>query len=547
MAATAGVAALLLRCGSTSSRTTPSGGSATKGGPQTGGTFTYYWNANPPSLDPQFFATGATTSFACACMSGILRFKIATDPQVGLNHELENDLAVSIESPDATTWTIKLRNDAQFHLIASVAGHAVQAEDVKATFTRAVTSTENPNRGTIGVVDPDQIETPDASTVVFKLKYPYAPFANLLGTVQYGLIYPREVLTGDYDPSRQVIGSGPFVFDGYSPDLAVAMKKNTAYYEKGLPYMDNVRHAIIPNTAQQLAQFKGGNLDVLHVAQNDLSTATKSSPKARLFKVLTGGGVLVDFQMGDKASPFQDIRLRQAVSLAIDRSAIGKSIYANQFEPAFAVNLSMGNWALHMDQLDKPTQQFYKFDLSQAKKLVQAAGGSSLNLKVAYPAHAFGTEFDTVVQTIYNMLSALPWKLTLVSIDYNKDWLGNGKGYSNGYFPTDTIVCGTSNPFAETDQYLYGYYHSQSDRNKQHLQDPALDALIDKARGIVDAEQRRQAYLDAQKYLAQKLYGVAGLPGGYTYTLLQPNVQNYSYVPETNSDGRSWRTAWLKH
>jgi peptide/nickel transport system substrate-binding protein len=544
--AAGGSLGLAAACGKNSHQSTGTGSPRSSGTPERGGTLGASWNANPPALDPQFFATGATTSFACAIMSGLFHFKTGPDPQVGLNHDLESELALSAESPDAVTWTIKLRTDARFHNIAPVNGHAVEAEDVKATFVRGVTSPQNPNRGVLGMVDPDAIETPAVDTVVFKLRYPYAPFANLLGSVQYGLTFPREVLSGGFDPTRQVIGSGPFLFDGYTPDVAVSLKRNADYFEKGLPYVDGVRHAILPATSLQLAQFTGGNLDSLVVGQNDVPTLAKAVPAARILKTLaSGGGKAVYFQLGDPASPFQDIRLRHAVSLAVDRDAIGKTFYANEYDLSFSVQFLMGKWALRFNQLDPSVQQFYKFNLAQAKQLVEQAGGASLNLKFAYPAGAFTPDFDTLAQTVYSMLAALPWRVTLVPIDYNKDFIGGGKGYLYGNFPSDTLVFGGINTFTETDQYLYGYYHSKSTNNLEHLSDAQLDALIDRARVITDVEARRQAYLQAQMYIADKMYEVAGLPTGYTHTFVQSRVQNYGYIPETNAGGRSWSSLWL--
>jgi len=367
-AGAAGSLILATSCGRKSGKSAGIVSQSSSATPQRGGTLGAFWNANPPALDPQFFATGATTSFACAIMSGLFRFKISPDPQVGLNHDLENELALSAESPDATTWTIKLRTDAKFHDVAPVNGHAVEAEDVKATFVRGVTSPQNPNRGVLGMVDANAIETPSTDTVVFKLRYPYAPFANLLGSVQYGLTFPREVLSGGFDPSKQVIGSGPFLFDGYTPDVDVTLKRNPGYFDKTLPYVDGVRHAILPATSLQLAQFAGGNLDSLVVAQNDVSTLAKAVPGARILKTLaSGGGKAVYFQLGDLASPFQDIRLRRAVSLAIDRDAIAKTLYADESELSFSVQFLMGKWALRFNQLDPSLQQLLQVQPSRGK------------------------------------------------------------------------------------------------------------------------------------------------------------------------------------
>jgi peptide/nickel transport system substrate-binding protein len=541
----AATTALAVACGRGNSSLSSPDSAGTQAQPKRGGTFTSFWNANPPSLDPQFFTTGATTSFACAALSGLFRFKLGVDPQVGLNHDLENELAVSGESPEGVNWTFKLRPDAKFHDVAPVNGHEVEAEDVKATLTRAVTSPQNPNRGGLNMVDPAQIQTPDAQTVVLKLNYPYAPFASLMASVQYGLIYPREALAGQYDPAKQIIGSGPFVFDNYTPDIAVALKRNASYFEKGLPYVDGIRHAIIPETAQQVAQFTAGNLDTVRVPTNDLATVKNANPKAREITVTSGGIGALYFQLGDTGSPFQDIRLRRAVSMAIDRDAIGKAIYNGQYQLNFSVLLSMGKWALTIDQLDPSAQQYYKFNLDAAKQLVQEAGATNLNLKFAYPVGAFSPEGDAFAQAIFSMLSALPWKITVVQLDYNKDFLAGGKGYNAGYFPSDTILWGGVNPFGEADQYLFGYYDSKAATNKEHLNDPTLDGLIDKARAIVDVQQRREAYLSAQKRIADQMWSVMGLPAGFSHTLVQPRVQDFKYVPETNSGGRAWTTLWM--
>lgn len=547
LAVGSGAATLLAACGkSGQARGRAASTSNTGKAPQRGGTFTYYWNANPPALDPQFFATGSTTSWACAVMSGLFRFKIGTDPKVGLNHELENELATSAEAPDGITWTFKLRPDAAFHNVPPVNGHPVEADDVKATFVRGVTSSQNANRSVISMVDPAQIQTPDPHTVVFKLKYPYGPFANLLGSVQYGLIFPREV-QGGYDPAKQIIGSGPFVFDSYTPDVGVTLKRNPSFFEQGLPYLDGIRHAIIPNTAQQVAQFASGNLYLLHVQQNDLDAATKSAPNALVIKAAGGGLHPVYFQLGEPNSPFQDIRLRQAASMAIDRDTMGKALFGGQYDFQYSVLLSMGDWALNSGQLDQNVQQYYKFNLPAAQKLVEQAGATNLTLKLAYPAHAFDTTFDSQAQTVYNMLQALPWKLTaLVPLDYNKEFNGAGKGYTYGFYPADTMLLGGINPFPETDQYLYSQWFSTADHNTEHVKDQALDDMLVKARSTINTDARRLAYLDVQKYIAGKVYDVSGLPAGYNYTLVRPEVQNYGYSPETNSDGRSFRTLWLQ-
>ena len=531
----------------TGAGTSSSGATSNRETAQSGGTLNAFTDKNPSTLDPQLNNTASTVSFAGAVLSRLFSYKLGPDPQIAINHDLQNDLALSAESPDAITWTIKLRPNTKFHNVAPVNGHAVEAEDIKSTFIRAL-APRSPSRGTFLMMDPNQIETPDHDTIVFKLKYPYAPLPFILASPSAAWIFPREAGTGGYDPSKQLIGSGPFIFDSYTPDVAVALKKNPDFYEKGLPYVDAVRQIIIPSSAQTFAQLLSGNLDVAgNVDRQNIPTAKKSLPKAQVYAVTSGGANIVYFQLGNLPAPFQDIRLRRAVSLAIDRDTIGKVAYDNQFEPHFYVKMYLGKWALTMDELPASTRQYYQFNLDQAKQLVQQAGGSDLNLQFMYMQNGFTDDYRTVAQMVYNMLKALPWNITPRTLDFNKDFLGGGKGVLYGNFPGNAMLWGGINTaYAEAGEFIFNYYDSRSANNQEKLKDPELDAMIDQAWTIIDPEKRRQAYLDVQKYIADKMYSVAGMAAPNGYTIVQPWVHNYSYSPEPGNTGQTWARLWLK-
>lgn len=531
------------------SRSQPSTPGATAGGagtPRPGGTLNLAQANNPTTLDPQRSTGASTMSPVGAVMSRPFRFKLGADPQVAENHDLENDLAVRAESPDAITWTIKLRPDAQFQNVAPVNGRRVEAEDIKATFTRALSLPQNPSRGALSMIDPGQIETPAPDTVVFKLSYPYAPFSKTLASQNYSWIFPREVATNGYDPGKQLIGSGPFLLDSYTPDVALSFKKNPSWFEKGRPYVDAVRIAIVPDSTQALAQFTAGNLEIVSLIQNNLEAAKQNNRQARLITATNGSGEILYFQLGNSSSPFRDIRIRRAISMAIDRQTIGRIHYGNQYESGFAVRLFLGKWALNLKQLPSDTAQYYKFDLSEAKKLFTAAGGENLNVRISYITGFAGTaEQEPVTQTLFNMLQALPWKISLGSIDYTKDFIAGGKGLDYGNLPNDMMLSTGITFYTEVDEYLFNYFDSKSTRNQENLADPKLDALIDKARTILDDEQRRKAYLDIQLYLADQMDSVAGMPAGNNYVFVQPWLQNYQYTFEDGNFGEMWSSLWL--
>jgi peptide/nickel transport system substrate-binding protein len=527
--------------------TAGSAGAPAAGTPQAGGTFNAFAQYNAP-LDPQKVSAGAQSSIS-GVMSRLFRFKAGTDPKVFADHDMENDLAISAESPDAITWTIKVRGDARFGNIPPVNGHAVEAEDVKASFVRALNpATNNPNRGSLSMIDAAQIETPAKDTVVFKLNYPFAPFAATLASPAYSWIFPREILAGGYDPSKTVIGSGPFLVDTISPDVAYTYKRNPEYFDKSIPHVDSIRLAIVPDAAQRLAQFTAGNIDYLLIDDpNGLDEAQRANPKAQVLKVSDGRAFPIYLQLGDPASVFQDIRVRRALSMAIDRDALGKVIYNGQPQYTLFVPAYMGKWSSLVSDLDQSTQQFYKYNPSEAKKLLDAAGASNLQLKFAYvsPGPFTNPAYVKQVETVSNMLNAVGLKTTLVTHDYNKDFVDAGKGSRQGYFDKDTLGFFAEAQFTDSDEYLFSYFHSKSTSNGEHLSDPTLDAMIDKERTLVDSNQRLKAVQDIQKYIADKMYVVPTV-GSYQFELVQPRIQNFQYTNSLGVMTESWAKLWLK-
>ena len=523
----------------------PTGNQAQSGSPKAGGNFSSFLNFNP-TLDPQRNSALGQQSIS-GVMSRVFRFKTGADPNVSANHEIENDLGISAESPDAITWTIKLRTGATFSNIAPVNGHAVEAEDVKATFARALDPANNdPNRGALNMIDPAQIQTPDKQTVVFRLAFPYSPFRSILASANYSWVFPREVLGGGYDPSKIAIGSGPFLLDAATPDVAYTYKKRADWFEQGRPYVDSWRYAIIPDASQQLAQFTAGNLDEFVFRDPyQVNAVQQQNPKATILKADNGVPLPLYFQMGDPTSVFQDIRVRRAVSMALDRDAISKAVYNGETEQVVYVPAYMGKWSLKVSELPADIQQYYKANPAEAKKLLDAAGATNLQLKIAYP-QTFGTPpFAKQVETIANMLGAIGMKVTIVTQDYNRDFVDAGKGSRQGYFDKDTMMFASTSPYTDADEWLFSYFHSKSTSNQEHLSDPKYDAMVDKERTLVNEDDRLKAVKEIQQYLAQQMYAPSTV-GTFEWTALQPRVQGYQYTSNSTSRGtETYSKLWI--
>ncbi len=546
-------ALLLAACGNRSNAPQPSAApsrTAANQTPKQGGTFNVSQIATPPTLDTQRSTSGNIGNAAGAVLSCLLRFKTGADPMVAENHDTESDLALSVESPDAVTWTVKLRPDAKFHNIPPVNGHAVEAEDIKATFTRALGS-ENPGRAALDMMDLAQIQTPDKQTITFKLKYPYASFTGKMATTAYSSIFPREVLAGGYDPAKTLIGSGPYILDSNTPDVAYILKRNPDWFQKGRPYVDQIRWGILPDQAQVQAQFTGGHLDLVGnlegvpVSPNDVPTYRQQNPKAQVIKSDPTAPQDLYFQLGDPSSAFQDVRLRRAFSLAIDRDSLKKAVWNNDAEQMFQVHLDMGKWALHANELPADTAQWYKYDPANAKKLLDAAGATDRQFKLLYIVPFQGPEYVKVALAVANMLSSAGIKIVPVQVDYTKDYFGGGKGIRYGNYDKDSVVCSGISALDDVDDYIYNYFATGATQGLSRLHDPDLDAMISKARTQVDTNARVKAYKDIQIYIADKMYTVAGLPEPYAYNLVAPRVQNFQYSGTHGYATESFSKLWL--
>jgi peptide/nickel transport system substrate-binding protein len=547
-AASAGAVALAAcgRSGSPAASTSGASPQASGGAPQPGGTLNVAIGFNP-MLDPQK-QSSVQLQGSGGVMQRLFRFKTGTDPTVGLNWDTEPCLALSAESPDAITWTVKLRPNVKFQNSAPVSGHPFESDDVKASFQRILDpATASPNRGALDMMSSDQIQTPDKQTVVFKLNYPYSPFKSLLANAAYSTIFPREAYAGAYDPLKVAIGTGPFTLDNVQPDVAYIYKKNPDYWEKGLPYVDQVKMAIIVDNSAQLAQFTGKNIDEILITDlNSANAGKQGNPQAAFMRASNVGPSPSYFQMGDPTGPFLDIRLRQAVGMAVDRDALGKSVYGEYEEVVFVPGY-VGKWSMRPSDLPKDSQQYYNYNLAETKKLLDAAGASNTLFKfIRLTNGPFNSAtLQKHAETVNSMLNAAGIKTTLVTHDYFKDFVDAGKGSRQGYFDKDAIAFFATSSYNDPDDWLFSYFHSKSTSNQEHLSDPTYDAMVDKERSLTNDAERLKAVKDIQAYLASKMYAPSTV-GGYNWVLVQPRVQNYQYTRSSSKMEETYMKVWLK-
>lgn len=279
--------------------------------PVAGGELTFIVSAEPPSFDAHRETSFAMLHWTAPHYSTLLRF----DPEKYPN--VIGDVAESWTiSQDGLSYSFKLHTNVKFH-----DGSAMTSRDVKASYDKIISPPQgvvSVRRAAYDVVD--KVEATDASTVVLRLKRPSAAMlANLASP--WNFIYKAEIL--ERDPrwfERNIMGTGPFKFVEYVPGSHWVGKKNDDYFVRGRPYVDGFRAIFVRDTSAQVAAIRGGRAHVefrsfTPSARDDLVRAMGNQITVQESPWVCALYVAINL---DK-KPFDDPRVRRALTLAIDR------------------------------------------------------------------------------------------------------------------------------------------------------------------------------------------------------------------------------------
>ena len=292
------------------------GSAAAADTPKSGGTLTYMIPADaPPSFDGHREGTYATLHTVAPYYSVLIR--INPDNPASTT-DFVCDLCVAMPAPtdDGKTWTFKIREDVKFSN-----GDALTAADVAASWNEIVF----PPKGVLSVRASnyemvDKIEAPDPATVVFHLKFATNAFLPALAD-PFGFIYQKKVL--DQDPhwyEKNILGSGPFKLADYQVGQSITGIRNRDYYLPGKPYLDKVIGIFAPKQATRVDAIRS---DRAQIEFRGLPPAARDELKQQLDGQIAvqesdwNCGSVVHFN--EQKKPFDDARVRRALSLAIDR------------------------------------------------------------------------------------------------------------------------------------------------------------------------------------------------------------------------------------
>jgi peptide/nickel transport system substrate-binding protein len=488
--------------------------------------------AGTANLDPVANTTYRSSVQAGFHYSRLFRFASGPDPATNLARTPIGDLVTGYElTADGMQYTMKLRQDAIFHPPLS---RPLTSADVLASYQYFSTNPLNTNSNVYTNVGLDTVTAPDANTIVFKLKAPYAPFINKLANTQYLWILSADAVNGKIDPAQQAIGTGPWIYISTTP-TAFTWKKNPNYFIKGLPYADGAVLNVIPDASTYEAQFSAGSIDSLAIPSTDLANMIKQTPKANSVTYAPAGLAFFFFSnVSDPASPFHDPRMRQAASLALDRDGVIKSIFGGVGVYCNIVPPGLGKWYLDPQGKDiGDAAQWFKYDPQKAKQLIAAAGHTDTQLKYIYPNNAYGDVYNSQADTHRGMLTDAGFKLNVVTVDYLKDYINNGQGIFNKGAPPNSIVFALQSGFSDPDDYLSGMLTKGGNRDHDLMDDPDIAAAVKKQQVEFDENKRQTLVYDATRMADNAMWYV---PTEYQKTVIvtQPWVQNYFVSDDYN-------------
>lgn len=481
-----------------------------------GGTLVQITQPEPPNLAPYISTAGPISQVTAKVFDGLLEYGFDLKPKASLAESWT-------VAPDGKTITFKLRSDVQFH-----DGKPFTSADVQ--FSVMEVLKKNHPRGMATFRDVNAVDTPDATTAIFRLTNP-APYIMKALASSESPILPKHVYgQGDiktHPNANQPIGSGPFKFVEWRRGELVRLDKNAAYWRKGLPYLDRVVVRFIADASTRTAALEKGEAHVAGLGAVPYNDVKRLSALPTLEVTTTGTEMIspmVEMVINTKQAPFDNPKVRQAINYAVDRKFVIDNVWFGFGKPA------MGPISSNFE----PTGLFAKGTdftvadrIARANKLLDDAGlprkADGMRFEITHDITPYGEEWQRFGEAVQQQLQQVGIKVALRYEDLPK-WL------KRTYTDYDFTI--TSNfLFNLADPVLGVHRGLHSDRikpgtvfvNGSRWSSPETDAAMDKASVAIDAAERGRLYGDLVKRVTE------ASPVVYVLELRYPSVINKQF------------------
>lgn len=492
--------------------------------PKPGGAVNVRIQLDPFDWDLSYTAKAQPNKFGTA---------LAYETLVALKHGPEVDYAENMQrpglaerwvvSPDAKTFTFHLRQGVKFANLPPVNARVFTAADVKFSFeywsrTGEVGGRKLPQGQFAWMFEGlEALDTPDASTIVARFKQPFVPFLGYASAGEGIPIVPREVFDADGDFRNRIVGTGPFQLDlaAGQKGTRYVWKKNPTYWEQGKPYLDEVRWLTIRDDATAHAAFKTKQLDIIDEVESDVIERIRvDNPNAEVYGYVLPGAA--SLSINTRVPPFDDIRIRKALSLGIDREEFVKVRTNGKGWPALA-----GAPAGVFFTADE-SRKLLPYDPEEARRLVREAGyPNGLTVTMTHAAPDYGHGYLTSLELMQAQLKKVAINLDLQSLDKSSFSDNRKKGQFIINLNEGATIVG------DVDSWLYATWYPGSQANYNGVNDPRVKELLDAEVGTVDPGKRKELLREAIRYINSEKYWGLSIYYLVQNDIWQPWVKNY--------------------
>ncbi|MGG1659978.1 glutathione ABC transporter substrate-binding protein [Brevibacillus sp. NRS-1366] len=435
-----------------------------------GGTLVVVRSADANNLDPHFLTT---------IVSGSIVNNKIYEGLVRLSKDMTYQPALATEWKQLSDviWEFKLRQGVTFH-----DGSPFNADAVVKTFERILDKNVGATRAQAFEMV-KEVKPIDDFTIQFILKRPFAPFFTVLAGSEGSILSPKAVEQYGKELTKHPTGTGPFTFQSWLPGQEIVLVRNETYWGEQAK-VDKVVFKVIPEDATRIAMVESGEAHVAEQLPVSEINRVQSSKVMGLGSYDSFGVDYIGFNFRKK--PFDDVRVRQAISHAIDSGAIIQGIFNGIGTPA---NTSLAPTVFGYD----PQVKLYSYDLNKARLLLKEAG---------YPDGFQASIYTSDNKLRISMAEVIQSQLKGIGIDLQVQVMEIGAYVAAASKGETEMFISNWGASADGDYTQYNLFHSRSQGspgNHFFYSNPQVDQLIDGARSEVASEKRKQLYAKAQQ------------------------------------------------
>ncbi|MFD1736979.1 glutathione ABC transporter substrate-binding protein [Bacillus salitolerans] len=394
------------------------------------------------------------------------------------NMDIQPALATEWTKLDDLTWEFKLREGVTFH-----DGEPFNAEAVKKSIERVLDpELASPRASLFKMIS--EIKVVDEFTIQFVTEYPFAPLLANFAHYSGGIISPKAIAENGDDLNQNPAGTGPFKFDSWTPGAEIRLVTNKDYWGD-IPKVDSVVFKVVPEDATRIAMVETGEAHIAEPVPVTEIERIEASSTMKLYRNPALGIDYIGFNL--QKEPFDDVRVRQAINLAIDTDMILQGVYNNVGTPATAP-MGPGVWG------HNPDLEGWGYDIEEAKKLLKEAGFEN-GFKTTIWTNDNKARMD-VAEVVQSQLKGIGVEVEIKVVE----WGAYLEATSNGEH--DMFILGWSNMTGDADYNQYFLFHTEAQGevgNRSFYSNPRVDELIDLGRQESDPEKRLAYYKEAQE------------------------------------------------